>query len=113
MFAAEHHSLHSSQHFPRPIQAAMSYRATLEDDNSSDSEQAQTDHELSPLLRNHSISESASSQTAPSRSFTISTELAPQIVSHIIPGGISAVVKPLLKMRHLSRYSYVYIRISR
>lgn len=95
------------------IQTTMPYKATFEDDDSSDSEHVQTDHELFPLLTNHSIPEPASSQTALSRSFPIPTESTPQIMSCMIPRGNLSVVKPLLEMRYLSMYSYVCNEISR
>lgn len=90
-----------------PIQTARSHRVTFEDDDSSDFEKAQTGHELSPLLTNCSFPESTSSQTAPSQSFTISIGLMPQIVSHIIPRRVSAVVKPSLEIGNLIMHSYI------
>lgn len=82
----------------------MSYEATFEADESSDSEHVQTDHEFFPLLTNHSSPEPISSQTTISRSFPLLTESTPQMIRRMIPRGVSSVVKPLLEMRHLSMY---------
>lgn len=82
----------------------MSYIATCEDDDSSDSEQAsQNDDELSSLLRIHSISEHGSSQINSTHNYRMLTELTSRIVSRMFPSRISAVILPLLKLKDLSK----------
>lgn len=81
----------------------MSYKVTMEDDYSSDSEHSDSGHdELSNLLGDHSVSEQEMSGMVRSQSFVDETQ---RMMRGMNLRGMMMVVKSLFEIRNRSMYT--------